>query len=91
MAKKQIIQLGIKFLDPVEIAGNRYNIQRKPGDIRRPFWSIFVRKYQHLPLEVREKIIDILDPCEKSNMEIIKQTLKKYFLGKAYPVGEPPH
>ena len=79
MAKKQIIQLGIKFLDPEQVRANRFRIARKPHDELRPFWNIFFREFNWLPLNSRKFIINNLFPCEKSYMIKIKDHLKSYF------------
>ena len=70
MARKQIMQLGLKFVDKAEVVENRYNLPRSKGDNSKPFWTIFRNTYDSFPLDIRKQIIDTLDPSKKS------QTLK---------------
>ena len=41
MAVKQVVQLGIKFLDVQKILQNRYNIPAERDDNLKPFWLKF--------------------------------------------------
>ena len=88
MAKKQIIQLGIKELDPEKLKLERYLIQARTNDNFRPFWSKFRSEFNNLPLKTRKYIIDILDPLDKPSMAKIKDRLKTHFRAKFDPA--PP-
>ena len=89
MAIKQILQLGIKFLDPEEVRRKRFNIPRTDTDSLKPFWKVFIEEYEKLPLTLREKIINLLEPTNRAQMSQIKVLLKSHFLKQAYPNGEP--
>ena len=91
MAIKQILQLGIKFLNPEEIKNKRFNVPRRKTDNLRPFWRIFLNEFEKLPLKLREHIIELLDPTDLGKMDKIKSALKSHFLKLAYPNGEPKH
>ena len=89
IAIKQIIQLGIKFLDPKEIKNNRYNIPRSDTDSLKPVWKVFTSEFEKLPQTLRESIIGSLEPGNQAKMGRIKSILKSHFLKQAYPEGEP--
>ena len=91
MAIKQILQLGIKFLNPKEIKNKRFNVPRKKSDNLRPFWRTFLNEFEKLPLKLREQIIELLDSTDVGKMDQIKSKLKSHFLKLAYPIGEPKH
>ena len=89
MAIKQILQLGIKFLDPEEIRRKRFNVPRSDTDSLKPFWKVFISEFGKLPLKLRESIIDLLEPTDLAKMDQIKSILKSYFLKQVYVHGEP--
>ena len=89
MAVKQILQLGIKFLDPDEVRRKRFNVPRSDTDSLKPFWKVFLSEFEKLPLKLRESIIDLLDPTDVAKMDRIKSSLKSYFLKQVYTYGEP--
>ena len=89
MALKQILQLGIKFLDPKEIQEKRFNVPRTDTDSMRPFWSVFIKEFENLPLKLRKSIVELLEPTDKVKMGKIKSLLKLYFLKLLYPSGQP--
>ena len=89
MAIKQILQLGIKFLDPEEIRRKRFNVPRSDTDSLKPFWKVFISEFGKLPLKLRESIIDLLEPTDLAKMDQIKSRLKSYFLKQVYAHGEP--
>ena len=88
MAIKQIIQLGIKEIDPEKVKLHRYLIRARTHDEFRPFWSKFRQEFNNLPLKTRKYIVDILDPLDKPSMENIKARLKTHFRAKFDPA--PP-
>ena len=92
MAKKQMVQLGIKFLDAEEVAKNRYLVPTVTHDELKPFWKKFKSEFNELPIKLRKTIIDILDPENRSKMDQIKDRIKSHYLGLLYPLGvpEPP-
>ena len=87
MARKQIIQLGIKCLDPLEIIANNYSIKRKKNVEQRPFEFRVLQEFNLLPLATRKLIIDNLDPLDKSKMNKIKSHLKDYYIKLYNPNG----
>ena len=89
MAVKQILLLGLKFIDPEKVMDNRYNIPRKEGDQNRPFWNRFQNEFEKLPLELRKILVDDLDPLDKNLMESKKGKIKSHFLKQIYPEGTP--
>ena len=89
MAIKQILQLGIKFLDPDEIRNKRFNVPRSDTDSLKPFWKVFTREFGKLPMSLRESIIDLLEPTDPAKMDQIKSRLKSHFLKQVYKQGEP--
>ena len=89
MAVKQILQLGIKFLDPDEVRRKRFDVPRSDTDSLKLFWKVFLREFQKLPLKLRESIIDLLDPTDVAKMDRIKSSLKSYFLKQVFKYGEP--
>ena len=72
MAKKQIIQLGIKFLDKEAVSNNRFLVKIGPDDHLKPFWSTFLHEFNGLPLSSRKFIINKLDVSDKEKMNAIK-------------------
>ena len=89
IAIKQIIQLGIKFIDPKVVEDNRYNIRRTDTDSYKPFWKVFISEFEKLPQSLRESIVRLLEPNNKANIDRIKSMLKSFFLKQIYPTGEP--
>ena len=85
MAKKQIVQLGLKFLDIKTVQEHRYNIPKDTDDPRRPFWSVFSTEYSRLPLKLRKSVIDSMGDNEP--MEVIKHRLKTFYAAECYPEG----
>ena len=65
MARKQIIQLGLKFLDSDTVRGNNYLIPTQPGVENRPFETRFRSEFSLLPLVTRKSAIDNLDVLNK--------------------------
>ena len=57
IAKKQILQAGLKFLDPLEIAESNFRIQRTENDKHMPFWFAFLNEFNSLTLELRKFLI----------------------------------
>ena len=87
MAKKQIIQLGIKFLDKETVSNNRFLVKIGPDDHLKPFWSTFLHEFNGLPLSSRKFIINKLDVLDKEKMNAIKGHLKGYFIKLYNPDG----
>jgi hypothetical protein len=85
MAKKQIVQLGLKFLDIKKVQEHRYNIPKDKDDPHRPFWSVFSTEYSRLPLKLRKSIVDSMEDDEP--MEGIKLRLKTFYISECYPDG----
>ena len=79
MAIKQIIQLGIKEIDPQKVKDDRYLIKHRLHDELRPFWSKFRFEFNNLPKPTRVYIVDNLNPLDKSSVEKIKARLKTHF------------
>ena len=79
MAIKQIIQLGIKEIDPFKVKNNRYLIKHRTHDELRPFWSKFRFEFNNLPKPIRVFIVDNLNPLDKPSVEKIKARLKTHF------------
>jgi len=87
MAKKQIMQLGLKFIDKEAVIQNRFNIPRHAFDNRRPFWSIFREVYEDFPLETRKVIIENFNPLDKKQTIKVKGVIRKHYLTILYPEG----
>ena len=79
MAKKQIVQLGIKFLDSNKVKENRYLVRIQLYDDLKPFWRTFLKEFNGLPLATRKYIIDNLDVLDKAKMGKIKDHLKTFY------------
>ena len=82
MARKQIVQLGIKFLNPEQVIFDRYKVRRKPNDESRPFWFYFLTEFNSLPYDIRTFIINNLNVHNKASLSKIKHRLKKYYTNK---------
>ena len=91
MARKQIVQLGIKLLEKAQVVRNNYVIPRRRNVEFRPFEFKFLSEFNLLPLVTRKKIIDILNPCDKRSMESIKCHLKEYYSKLYNPNGQLSH
>ena len=87
MAKKQMIQLGIKFLDPDRVRDNRFLIEQTCTDYLRPFWSKFLKEFNSLPLELRKEMIENLNVLDKAKMQIIKTRLRSFYRKEFSPSG----
>jgi hypothetical protein len=87
MAKKQILQLGIKFLNQEEVRNDRYRAPIKPDDHLRPFWGAFLLEFNGLKLNSRKFIIDNLNVREKAKMAAIKNHLRDLFVKWYNPDG----
>ena len=87
MAQKQIIQLGIKFLDESELRDRRFNIKFCTNDNNRPFWAKFKELFHALPMKSREFIANNLDPSDHKCRDRIKFHLKKHFQHVFEPDG----
>ena len=87
-AEKQIIQLGVKFLDPKKVKNDRFLVKMAKNDEHRPFWSKFRLLFNNLPHNVRVFIIGNLDPKNKRKMQKIKKRLRNFFIKKLSPDGE---
>ena len=89
MAKKQILQLGIKFVTIDELESSRLLVARNKGDNDRPFWSCFQTTFNALPHKSRRFIADNLDINDKKKAQKIKAHLKQYYQKICYPDGPP--
>ena len=69
MARKQIIQLGLKFVNKDIVCDNNYLISRNRGSEYRPFELKFRTEFNLLPLETRKFVIDYLDTLNKWVLE----------------------
>ena len=87
MAKKQIIQLGVKFLDLKSVENNRYLVKVTAECNLRPFWNIFTSEFNKLPLELRKYIIMNSDPHDKQKMYKMKLKLRNFFRNNFMPKG----
>jgi hypothetical protein len=83
LAIKQIIQCGLKFLDPIKVQKvDRYVLRMKEHEDHMPFRKKFIEHFNKLSLKSRVYIIDNLDPCNRKKMERVKQRIKDEFLKK---------
>ena len=87
MALKQIVQLGIKFLDEDSFSDS-YKVISLESDVARPFWHRFVTEFNSLPYTLREFIAKTLDPSSKSEMNKIKRRLKSHYTVLYNPNGK---
>jgi hypothetical protein len=87
MALKQIVQLGIKFLDPSAVKKDNYEIKWRPALDSRPFEGIFVSEFSKLPFLTRKFIVDNLNPEIKADMAKIKSHLRSYYIKVFNPGG----
>ena len=87
MALKQIVQLGIKFLDEDSFSES-YKVLLPDSETTRPFWHRFVTEFNALPYTLREYIADSLDPGNKSAMDKIKRRLKSHYTVLYNPNGK---
>ena len=88
MAIKQVVQQGLKSLDPQAVKDNRYKIRNKAGDNLCPFWKTFREEFHNLPLSSRQFIISNLDVNDKVKIGKIKNHLKNYFFKITNPDGK---
>ena len=87
MAKKQILQAGIKSLCKDQLSKHNYRVQFKKGDDSRPFWNIFIKEFNALEVESRKFIVDNLDATCKKKSSKIKNRLKSIYRLKFDPNG----
>ena len=71
MALKQIVQLGIKFLNEDSLTES-YMVKSSDSDKVRPFWHRFSTEFNALPYTLREFIVKTCDPQNKRAVEKIK-------------------
>ena len=87
MALKQIVQLGIKFLDDDNIVDS-FKVKTLESDKARPFWHRFVTEFNALPHILRKFVVDTLDPTNKNAMAKIKHRLKSHYIKLYNPNGK---
>ena len=79
MAKKQILQAGIKLICKEEVAQNNLRVKVGPNDHLRPFWSIFTKEFNSLEIGTKQFLLDNLDVLDKPKMNKIKSCLKSIY------------
>ena len=87
MAKKQIIQLGVKFLNLENVTNNRYLIKIEKDDHLKPFWNKFQQEFNKLPLELRKFVISNTDVLDKKQMQKVKNKLRQFYRYQCNPLG----
>ena len=87
MALKQIVQLGIKFLNEDSLTES-FMVKSSDSDKARPFWHRFSTEFNALPYTLREFIVKTCDPQNKSAVEKIKRRLKSHYIGLYNPNGK---
>ena len=88
MAIKQILQLGLKFVDPEIVRQNKFKVPRAPFDNLRPFWSVFCQEFDSLPMKSRQFIVNNLNFQDPSKISKIKNHLKAQFFNVFNPEGK---
>ena len=84
IAKKQIIQIGIKNNDMVTVQNNRYNVRRSRETDTKPLQSAFAIYFNELPTDLRHKICYTYNGVDlyHTKMDKIKALLKSHFRTK---------
>jgi hypothetical protein len=82
MARKQILQSGIKLIDMQLILDNNLRVPKLPGDEYRPFWSVFTNEFNTLEIDTRKFILENLDVFSKQKMDKIKNHLRSIYRKK---------
>ena len=85
MAKKQILQAGIKTVSKECFNSRSFKLSRKYGDELEPFRYKFLVEYNNLPKNIREYIFEKLDALDQSVMDRIKDKLKSHFITEFDP------
>ena len=80
IAKKQIIQAGIKMVNQDDFNVRSYRIKRVYGDEKSPFRYTFLCEFNTLPQDIRKTIFENINALDQSNMAKIKGRLKRYYI-----------
>merc|ERR1719220_285794 len=89
MAIKQIIQCGLKLINPKDLQETRYSIRPKGDDHLKPFKRCFYEQFNALPLELRKKICKVYDGTKRTKVMAVKRALKKHYREASFPDGIP--
>jgi len=87
MALKQIVQMGLKFIDK-DMISESYKVTTNDSDKTRPFWHRFVTEFNAMPYDLRSFIATTLEPGNKSALEKIKRRLKTHYINLYNPNGK---
>ena len=82
IAKKQIIQGGLKKVSMTSIKKDRFKVVLRNGDDKRPFLATFAKLFNDLPTEVRRKIAEKYDKNHKNKVNSVKNILRNHFLNE---------
>jgi hypothetical protein len=85
IARKQIIQAGIKLIDHTQLHDRSFKVIRTYGDEKLPFRYRFLFEFNNLPLDLRKFISDNLDPLDRLKMDKIRTHLKSHFIREFDP------